>query len=110
MPSISPAVRDLLHEKLDARLAESEQVMDAADHGRTIHNLDDFFGTKGQKFLQKVFQQKLQERIAKNETTAEGKQCPLCKKNDHAKNEIKNDSRRQSARVLRNSSVPHDNR
>jgi hypothetical protein len=80
MPSPSSSVRDLLVERLDALLAESEQVMDNADFGRTFHDLDDFFCTKGQDFLQEVFKQKLQERIEKTETTPEGKQCPHCKK------------------------------
>jgi hypothetical protein len=80
MPLPSPSVRDLLVERLDALLVESEQVMNAAEHGRTFHDLDDFFCTKGQEFLQEVFKQKLQERIEKTETTPEGKQCPHCKK------------------------------
>jgi hypothetical protein len=75
----------LLHEKLDALIAESEQVMDSADYGRTLHDLDDFFCTKGQEFLQEVFKQKLQERIEKTETTPEGKQCPHCKKKRKSK-------------------------
>jgi hypothetical protein len=56
-----------------------------ADYGRTFHDLDDFFCTKGQEFLQEVFKQKLQERIEKNETTPEGKQCPHCKKKRRSK-------------------------
>jgi hypothetical protein len=75
----------LLHEQLDALLAESEQVMNAAEYGRTFHDLDDFFCTKGQEFLQEVFKQKLQERIENVETTPEGKQCPHCKKKRRSK-------------------------
>ena len=48
----SSALHALLHEKLDALLAESEFIMDTAEHGRTLHDLDDFFCTKGQEFLQ----------------------------------------------------------
>jgi hypothetical protein len=77
---LSTDLHNLLYEKLDALIAESEQVMDAAAYGRTFHDLDDFFCTKGQDFLQEVFKQKLQERIEKIETTPEGKQCPHCKK------------------------------
>jgi hypothetical protein len=54
--------------------------MDHAAYGRTLHDLDDSFCTKGQEFLQEVFKQKLQERIERTETTTEGKQCPHCKK------------------------------
>lgn len=41
----SSDIHALLHEKLDALLAESEQIMDTTEHGRTLHNLDDFFCT-----------------------------------------------------------------
>ena len=93
MPSShrSPAdLHALLHEKLDALLAESEHVMDTAQHGHTLHDLDDFFCTKGQEFLQEVFKEQLQERIAKTETTAEAKECPHCKKNAYAGHENDN--------------------
>ena len=83
MPSSVRSSADLhalLHEKLDALLAESEHVMDTAEHGRTLHDLDDFFCTKGQEFLQEVFKEKLQECIVKTETTTEAKQYPHCKK------------------------------
>ena len=59
--SPSSDVRTLLHEKLDAMLDECDLVMDNADFGQ-------------------VLEQKLQERIERNETTDEGKQCPHCKK------------------------------
>ena len=48
--------------------------------GRTFHDLDDFFCTKGHEFLQEIYQQKLQEKITAIEQTDEGKQCPHCKK------------------------------
>ena len=51
----APSVRDMLVECLDALLAESDQVMDTAEHGRTLHGLDDFFCTQGQTFLQEEF-------------------------------------------------------
>jgi len=89
MPCTSPDVRDLLRERLDTLLDESEQVMDAADHGRTIHNLDDFMLVAGKKFLQEVMQQKLQERIEQAEQKAENKQCPQCKKNAIPKQKTK---------------------
>ena len=47
------ALHALLHEKLDALLAESDHVIDTAQHGRTLHDLDDFFCTKGQEFPKK---------------------------------------------------------
>jgi hypothetical protein len=43
----SPTVRDLLIEKLDALLDECNLVMDNAAFGRTLHDLDDIFCTKG---------------------------------------------------------------
>jgi hypothetical protein len=94
----SPSLRDLLHEKFDALLDECDFVMDTAKHGRTFHDLDEFFCTKGHELLQEVFQQKLQERITTSEKTAEGKQCSDCKKkNDLPKQETKNVSRNARA-------------
>jgi hypothetical protein len=55
----SPTVRDLLVEKLDALLDECNLVMDNAAFGQTLHDLDDFFCTKGQQFIQEVFQQNI---------------------------------------------------
>ena len=63
-----------------ALLHDCDQVMDNAGYGQTLHDLDDFLLLAGKKFLGEVFQQKLQERIAKTETTPEAKQCPHCKK------------------------------
>jgi hypothetical protein len=66
MPLAHPSssdIRSVLIEHLDTLIAESELVMDNAAHGRTFHDLDDFFCTKGQEFLQEIFKQKLQERI-----------------------------------------------
>ena len=40
--SPSPDVRGLLRERLDTLLDECNQVMDNADYGQTIHDLDDF--------------------------------------------------------------------
>ena len=51
LPSDSPDIRALLHEKLDALLAECDLVIDKAEHGRTFHDLDDFFCTKTLKEL-----------------------------------------------------------
>jgi hypothetical protein len=78
--SYSSEVRDLLHEKLDALLADSEQVMNKAAFGQTLNDLDDFLFVAGRKFINEVMQQKLQERIEQVEATTEGKQCPKCKK------------------------------
>jgi len=83
--SPSPAVRDLLRERLDTLLDECDQVMDAAAYGQTIHDLDDFMLIAGKKFLQAVMQQKLQERIEQAEQKAEQKQCPQCKKKRNTK-------------------------
>ena len=82
MKSQSPSaeVRALLHERLDAMLADCDHVMLNADHGRTIHDLDDFLFTEGRKFINEVLQQKLQERIEQVEATPESKQCSTCKK------------------------------
>jgi hypothetical protein len=78
-------LRALLTEKFHALLDECDLVMDTAEYGRTFHDLDDFFGTKGQKLLQEVFQQKLQERIATAEKNTEVKQCSHCKKKRRSK-------------------------
>ena len=80
LPSDSPEIRALLHEKLDALLDECNLVIDSAEHGRTFHDLDDFVCTKGHDFLQEVLQQKLQETITTIEKKREAKQCPHCKK------------------------------
>ena len=79
-PTLPPSVRDLLVERLEALLADCDQVMDNAGYGQTLHDLDDFLLLAGKKFLGEVFQQKLQERITKTESTPEAQQCPRCKK------------------------------
>ena len=61
--------------------------------GRTFHDLDDFFCTKGHDFLQEIYQPKLQEKITAIEQTDEAKQCPHCKKKGQAKHESQNRSR-----------------
>jgi hypothetical protein len=53
---LSPSdVHALLHEKLEALLQESEQVMDNAAHGQLLNDLDDFFFIKGKKTSEKFF-------------------------------------------------------
>jgi hypothetical protein len=79
-PSPSPAIRELLHEKLDALLADCDKITNNAAHGRTLHDLDDFLFIEGRKFINAVLQQKIQERIEHTEATPESKQCPNCKK------------------------------
>jgi hypothetical protein len=69
----SPSLHDLLREKFDALLDECDLVMDTAKHGRTFHDLDEFFCTKGHELLQEVFQQKLQEQIATTEKNTEAR-------------------------------------
>jgi hypothetical protein len=73
-------VRDLLFAKFEALLDECDLVADNAAYGETLDDMDEFFLTKGRQFLQETFQEKLQERIKRAETTAEAKQCPHCKK------------------------------
>jgi len=73
-------VRDLLHAKLDALLQECETVAENAQHGRTVHDLDDFLLIAGRKFMKEVYQHKLQEQVERNETNIESKQCSNCKK------------------------------
>jgi hypothetical protein len=80
MPSGSLTRRELLHAKLDALLDESDLVADNAAYGETFDDMDDFFFTKGRKFLQDTFQEQLQQRVERTETTAEAKECPHCKK------------------------------
>ena len=77
---LSPDVRALLHEKLDALLADCEKVAANAAYGQTVHDLDDFLFLEGRKFLNEVYQQKLQEQIEQVESTPDTKQCPHCKK------------------------------
>ena len=87
MPPTSPplGVRDLLVERLDSLLSECDQVMDDAAYGQTIHDLDDFLLIAGKKFLQEVFQQKLQERVEQVQHQPETKRCPACKKKRNTK-------------------------
>jgi hypothetical protein len=80
-PSDSPELRALLTEKFQALLDECNLVMECAAHGRTLHDLDDFFCTKGQNFMQEVFQKKLQDRVGQIEATNETRECGNCKKN-----------------------------
>jgi hypothetical protein len=81
---LSPSeVTALLHTKLDALLAECDQVSENAAYGQTLDDLDTFFLTKGRKFLQETFEAKLQERIDQTEATTEAKQCPDCKEKTH---------------------------
>ena len=82
MKSHSPSsnVRTLLHEKLDAMLDECDLVMDNAEFGQVLNDLDHFLFTEGRNFAKEVLKQKLQERIERNETTTKGKQCPHCQK------------------------------
>ena len=78
-PSLPPR-RELLHARLDALLDESDLVADNAAYGETFDDLENFFLIKGRKFLQETFQEQLQHRVESVETTAEGKECPHCKK------------------------------
>jgi hypothetical protein len=80
-----PGVRDLLVERLDSLLNECDQVMDDAAYGQTIHDLDDFLLIAGKKFLQEVFQKKLQQRIEQVQQQPETKRCPACKKKRNTK-------------------------
>jgi len=77
---LSSDVRTLLHEKLDAMLAECDLVMDNAKFGELLNNLDHFLYVEGRNFAKEVLEQKLQEKITTVENTDEGKQCPHCKK------------------------------
>jgi hypothetical protein len=87
------SVRDLLVERLDALLADCDQVMDASGYGQTFNDLDNFLLTAGKQFLRDVCQQKLQERVKPAEQKAENKQCPNCKK----KRSTKTRNRKQSS-------------
>jgi hypothetical protein len=85
--STSPTqVRDLLVDRLDALLAECDQVMDNAKYGRAFHDFDEFLLIEGKKFLKEIYQEKLQERIEKTEQQAETKQCTDCKKKTRYQN------------------------
>jgi hypothetical protein len=77
LPSPSSAVRDLLVERLDALLDDCDNVMDRSALGQTVHDLDDFLLIEGRAFIQKVYQEKLQERIERTEDASEAKQSPL---------------------------------
>ena len=75
-----PSVDELLHEKFAVLLAECDLVADTAGHGQTLDFMEAFFSDKGRKFLKETFEQKLQERVNRTETTSEAKECPNCKK------------------------------
>jgi len=71
-PGKSPSsVRDFLVDRLDALLSDCDQVMDRADYGRTLHDLDDFLFVEGKKFINEVLKEKLQERSETAESTPE---------------------------------------
>jgi hypothetical protein len=72
--------RALLLAKFEALLNECDLVADNASFGETLNDMEEFFLIKGRKFLQDTFQEKLQERIDRTETTDDAKQCPHCKK------------------------------
>jgi len=73
---------ELLVAKFEALLAECNLI---ATNEQTLDTMEAFLYVKGRKLLQETFQQKLQERIAQVETTAEAKQCPDCKKKRNTK-------------------------
>ena len=72
--------RALLMAKFEALLAECDLVADHAAYGETLNDREEFFLIQGRKFLQETFQEKLQERIERVETTAAAEECPHCKK------------------------------
>ena len=80
MQSESSTVRDLLHARLDALLDECNLVTANADYGQTLDDMEEFFFTKGRKFLHDTFQEKLQEHIDRTEAASEPPSCPDCKK------------------------------
>ena len=73
--------RALLIAKFEALLDECDSVADNAAYGETLNDMEEFFLIQGRQFLKETFQEKLQERVARSETTAEAKQCAHCKKN-----------------------------
>lgn len=75
--SPQPTSRELLHAKLDALLDECDLI---ESNEQTLDTMELFFLNKGREFLKETFQEKLQERVKNVEATAEGKQCPDCKK------------------------------
>jgi len=87
MQSVSPrfCTRERLLAKFEALLDESDLIADNAAYGQTFDLLEAFFLDKGRKLLQETFQEKLQERIQRTETTEESKQCPDCKKKRHTR-------------------------
>ena len=94
LPTDSRSAHDLLTEKFHALLAECDLVIDTAEHGRTFHDLDDFFCTKGHDFLQEVYQQKLQEKKSpSSKKPTKESNAPTVKKNGQAKPENENASR-----------------
>jgi len=74
------SVDDLLLAKFEALLAECDLVAENAAYGETLNDMEEFFLVKGRKLLQETFEQKLQERVKRVETTAEAKECSCCKK------------------------------
>ena len=84
---LSAEVRTFLHDRFEALLEESDPVIDNAACGQTVHNLADILFDAEREFLREIYQQKLQERIAQMEGTAESQCCPKCKKNALRKHE-----------------------
>ena len=91
MPFPPPNVRDLLTEKFHALLDECDLVAHNAAFGKTLDDLETFFLLQGRTFLREVFQEKLQERIEQTEAHS-SPECADCKKNDHQRQEIENNS------------------
>jgi len=79
-PPTRSEIKTHLLGRLEALLDDCDQVADQSKFGHTFNNLEKFFRTKGQNFLQETLELKLQERIDLAESTVEGKQCPECKK------------------------------
>jgi hypothetical protein len=92
-PTLSRScVRDLLHERLDALLADCDTVMDNAETGQIIHDIDNLLFVEGKKFINEVLKEKLQERIEALEDTPETKECGQCKKKAHPRQIFTNHS------------------
>ncbi|GHT15698.1 hypothetical protein FACS1894170_13230 [Planctomycetales bacterium] len=102
MNSITPRseTEALLHEKLQALLADLDTACDNVQYGHVLDEMDDYLFLHGRKLLTEILQSKTQERINAAEQTDAAKQCPHYKKkkkNGSPQNEDKNTNDEQQS-------------
>jgi len=76
----SSAIDALLVERFQSLLHDRDLVLDQSAHGQTFDDFAQFLFTEGRTVLAEVLEQAIQERIKRTESTAEGNECPHCKR------------------------------